>query len=166
MKVEAEKAGGPRCHCRADAERSAAPESWPSPAVRRHPGKLARRPRREAAAGAWGVTAPGSCGGAQGVSRERGRQMSRGPAQHRRWRREVRASGRSLPGPWRPHLGRGAALRWKGSGRGCRIAEAGTTFWTRRAGWGWGRKRELSERRQAQSVDFTERRTESGKRGK
>lgn len=32
------------------------------------------------------------------MSRERGRQMSRGPAQPGRWRREVRASGRSLPG--------------------------------------------------------------------
>ena len=32
------------------------------------------------------------------MSRERGRQMSRGPVQPGRWRREVRASGRSLPG--------------------------------------------------------------------
>lgn len=37
-----------------------------SPAVRQHPGKLARRPQGEAAAGAWGVAAPGEMRGCAG----------------------------------------------------------------------------------------------------
>ena len=41
--------------------------SRPSPEVRQHPGKLARRLQER---GGW--QRPGSCGGARGVSRERG----------------------------------------------------------------------------------------------
>lgn len=51
------------------------------------------------------------------MSRERGRQMSRGPAQPGRWRREVRALGRSPRGSRAPELPSAFPLAFLPSGQ-------------------------------------------------
>lgn len=110
-------------------------------ARRRGPSVCALGERRQPERGGW--QHPGSCGGARGVSRERGRQMSRGPAQPGLWRREVRASGRSLLDSRRsdplfptPTPGRGAPSASSGQARAAKSQGREQHF-----GLGAGRKK-------------------------
>lgn len=137
-------------------------------ARRRDPSVCALGERRQPERGGW--QHPGSCGGARGVSRERGRQMSRGPAQPGLWQREVRASGRSLLDSWRSHPlcppssshpGKRGSTRQQRPGYSCQIPGAGTTF-------GTGRREEKKvgggrvKRPETQSVEFGKRQKKVG----
>lgn len=119
--------------------------SRPSPAVRRHPEKLARRPRGEAAAGAWGVAAPGELRGCAGC--EPGARVT-----DVAWAGAARALAKrgacfgalsvrlpEVPSAT-PPSGRVAALGRKRPGWGCRVPGTGIIFWTGRGGGGAQRK--------------------------
>lgn len=112
--------------------------------MHRHPGKLAWRPQArperlrpqgKAAAGAWGVAAPGELRGCAGCEPgARATDVAWACATRALARRGARFGALSAPflrsHPLPRTAGRGAVLGWKGPGWGCSSPGAGT-FWTR-----------------------------------
>lgn len=95
--------------------------------------------------------------------------MSRGPAQPGRWRREVRASGRSLPGSRRSHpllpLG-GEGLSSAGRGRAGAAESQGQEQHFGLGGGRGGQKKGVERETRSPNLEFRERGKESGRRGK
>lgn len=151
--------------------------------MHRHPGKLAWRPQArperlrpqgKAAAGAWGVAAPGELRGCVGCEPgARVTDVAWACATRVLARRSARFGALSVPfrrsHPLPRTAGRGAVLGWKGPGWGCNSPGAGT-FWTSSGEQNRGVKRDTRSPRcgiwkRAERWEERERKKRVAKRG-